>query len=267
MNFPLRIAFPASHGFWVVLFSFSFVSRDLFISFLILLLTHSLFSNMLFSLPVFVCFSGFFLLLICSFVSLLREDAWYDSDYMRLPLLGLGVCGKYRAAHQCHFLPSLGLGGRSAKVPKQPKICFCLPPPAGSLLGPGPERASGSTQIAWGRFSVTGQGWVVFTRLVEVQIWFQWVLGHSANVAGHTMPSCHLLGAHTPLWLGGVSWSSQGEASSFSGPKRPRFGPVKGGCTREIKSSVLELHYSVCPRFFLEPILCKVGCWESRRWC
>ena len=90
---------------------------------------------------------------------------------------------------------------------------------------------------------------MVFTRLVEVQIWFQWVLGHSANVAGHTMPSCHLLGAHTPLWLGGVSWSSQGEASSFSGPKRPRFGPVKGGCTREIKSSVLELHYSVCPRF------------------
>ena len=35
MNFPLRTAFTVSHRFWVVVFSFSFVSMQIFISFLI----------------------------------------------------------------------------------------------------------------------------------------------------------------------------------------------------------------------------------------
>ena len=33
MNFPLRTAFTVSHRFWVVLFSFSFVSMHILISF------------------------------------------------------------------------------------------------------------------------------------------------------------------------------------------------------------------------------------------
>ena len=45
MNFPLRIAFPVSYRFWTVVFSFSFVSKYLLISSLILLLTHSLLNN------------------------------------------------------------------------------------------------------------------------------------------------------------------------------------------------------------------------------
>ena len=52
-NFPLRTAFTVSHKFWVVVVSFSFVSRYLLISSLTLVLTHSLLSNMLFSLQVF----------------------------------------------------------------------------------------------------------------------------------------------------------------------------------------------------------------------
>ena len=33
MNLPLRTAFTVSHRFWVVVFSFSFVSMDILISF------------------------------------------------------------------------------------------------------------------------------------------------------------------------------------------------------------------------------------------
>ena len=36
MNFPLRTAFTVSHRFWVVVFSFSFVSMHILISFLIM---------------------------------------------------------------------------------------------------------------------------------------------------------------------------------------------------------------------------------------
>ena len=35
MNFPHRTAFTVSHRFWVVVFSFSFVSMQILISFLI----------------------------------------------------------------------------------------------------------------------------------------------------------------------------------------------------------------------------------------
>ena len=35
MNFPLSTAFTVSHRFWVVVFSFSFVSMQILISFLI----------------------------------------------------------------------------------------------------------------------------------------------------------------------------------------------------------------------------------------
>ena len=66
MNFPLRIAFPVSHRFWI--FVSSFVSRYLLISSLISFLTHSLFSKMLFSpqcLSVFFISCDWFLFSYC----------------------------------------------------------------------------------------------------------------------------------------------------------------------------------------------------------
>ena len=50
MNFPLRTTFTVSHRFWVVVFSFSFVSMQILISFLISSVIHWLFSSLLFSL-------------------------------------------------------------------------------------------------------------------------------------------------------------------------------------------------------------------------
>ena len=60
INFPLRTAFAASHWFWVVVFSLSFVSRYLFISSLISSVISWLFSSVVFSLHVFVFFTEFF---------------------------------------------------------------------------------------------------------------------------------------------------------------------------------------------------------------
>ena len=48
-NFPLSTAFAASHRFWVVVSSLSFVSRCFLISFLTSSLAHGFFSSMLFS--------------------------------------------------------------------------------------------------------------------------------------------------------------------------------------------------------------------------
>ena len=68
MNFPLRTAFAVSHRFWVVVCSFSFVSRKFLISSLISFLTHSLFNSMLFSLHDFEFFGFFPLGLVSSFI-------------------------------------------------------------------------------------------------------------------------------------------------------------------------------------------------------
>ena len=67
MNFPLRTAFAVSHRFWVVVSSFSFVSRKFLIPSLISFLTHSLFTSMLFDLPEFECFGFFSLRFVSSF--------------------------------------------------------------------------------------------------------------------------------------------------------------------------------------------------------
>ena len=56
MNFLLRTAFAVSHRFWIVVSSFSFVSRNFLISSLISFFTHSLFNRMLFNLHEFECF-------------------------------------------------------------------------------------------------------------------------------------------------------------------------------------------------------------------
>ena len=50
MNFPLSTGFSVSHRFWVVVFSFSFVSMPILISFLISSVICWLFSSVLFSL-------------------------------------------------------------------------------------------------------------------------------------------------------------------------------------------------------------------------
>ena len=50
MNFPLSTAFIVSHRFWVVVFSFSFVSMHILISFLISSVICWLFRSVLFSL-------------------------------------------------------------------------------------------------------------------------------------------------------------------------------------------------------------------------
>ena len=61
MNFPLRTAFTVSHRFWVVVFSFSFVSMQILISFLISSVIFWLFSSVFFSLHMLeflIVFSG-----------------------------------------------------------------------------------------------------------------------------------------------------------------------------------------------------------------
>ena len=60
MNFPLRTAFTVSHRFWVVVFSFSFVSMHILISFFISSMISWLFRSMLFSLHMFVFVIVFF---------------------------------------------------------------------------------------------------------------------------------------------------------------------------------------------------------------
>ena len=65
MNLPLSTAFTVSHRFWVVLFSFSFVSMHILISFLISSVIYWLFSSVLFSLHLLE-FLIVFLLLVFS---------------------------------------------------------------------------------------------------------------------------------------------------------------------------------------------------------
>ena len=56
INFPLRTTFAVYHRLWVIVFSLSFVSMNLFISFLISSVTSLIFSNELFHLHKFVFF-------------------------------------------------------------------------------------------------------------------------------------------------------------------------------------------------------------------
>ena len=53
MNLPLCTAFIVSHGLWVVVFSFSFISMLILISFLIYSMICWLFRSVLFSLHMF----------------------------------------------------------------------------------------------------------------------------------------------------------------------------------------------------------------------
>ena len=73
MNFPLSTAFTLSHRFWVVVCSFSFVSKTFLISSLISLLTHTLFNSKLFTLHKFEWFWVFAWRLVSSFKPLWSE--------------------------------------------------------------------------------------------------------------------------------------------------------------------------------------------------
>ena len=88
MNFPLRTAFAVSHRFWVVVSSFSFVSRKFLISFLISFFTHSLCDSMLLSLHDFECLEFFPLGLVSSF-SPLWSEKMLDMISIFLNLLSL----------------------------------------------------------------------------------------------------------------------------------------------------------------------------------
>ena len=91
MNFPLRTAFAVSLRFWVVVSSFSFVSRKFLICSLILFLTYSLYNTMLFSLHDFECF-GFFPLGMVSSFSPLWSEKMLDMISFFLNLLRLALC-------------------------------------------------------------------------------------------------------------------------------------------------------------------------------
>ena len=91
MIFPVRTAFAVSHRFWVVVSSFSCVSRKVLISSLISFLTHSLFNTMLFSLHYFECF-GFFPFGSVSSFSPLWSEKMLDMVLIILNLLRLALC-------------------------------------------------------------------------------------------------------------------------------------------------------------------------------
>ena len=154
MNFPVRIALPVSHRFWIIVPSFSLVSRYLLISSLISLLTHSLFNTCYLAS---ICLHVFSILLwlISSFIVLWSEKmldmiaiflnilrlVWFPNIWsilenipcaldkyvysavwgyreihtLWLPLLGLGVHRKDQAVHQDKLLPAPGLGASQQK--------------------------------------------------------------------------------------------------------------------------------------------------------
>ena len=80
-----------SHKFWIVVSSFSFVSRKFLISFLISFFTHSLFDSMLLSLHDFECLGLFPLGLVSSFSGLWSEKM-LDMISIFLTLLRLALC-------------------------------------------------------------------------------------------------------------------------------------------------------------------------------
>ena len=73
VNFPLRIAFAATHKFCTVVFSLSLVSRYFYISSLISSLTTDILMTYIISLHVITIFSFLFLWLISCFMPLWLE--------------------------------------------------------------------------------------------------------------------------------------------------------------------------------------------------
>ena len=89
INFPLRTSFAASHRFWIIVFLLSFVSRYVLISSLISSVISCLFSNVLFSLHVFV-FCTFFRVTDFNLIALWSEKMLDTiSIFLNFPKLDL----------------------------------------------------------------------------------------------------------------------------------------------------------------------------------
>ena len=95
MNFPLRTAFGVSQRFWIVVSSFSFVSRNFFYFFSISLFTHSLFNSVLFNLHEFECFWVFSLRMVSSSIpcSLWKWLIWFQFSWSCWGLFCALSCG------------------------------------------------------------------------------------------------------------------------------------------------------------------------------
>ena len=90
MNLPLNTAFTESHRFWVVVFSFSFVSMHILITFLISSVIIWLFRSMLSSLHMFVFLIVFSLWLTSNLTALWSEKMLeMISIFLILPRLDL----------------------------------------------------------------------------------------------------------------------------------------------------------------------------------
>ena len=97
MNLPLGPAFTVSHRFWVVVFSFSFVSMHILISFLISSVIYWLFSSVLFSLHLLE-FLIVFLLLVFS----VTQSCPTLCDPMNCSMPGLSVHHQFPEYTQTH---------------------------------------------------------------------------------------------------------------------------------------------------------------------
>ena len=84
LEVPLSIAFTESHRFGVVVFSFSFISMHIFISFLISSVIW-LFRSVLFSIHMFVFLVVFFLFSSVQSLSRVRLFATHESQHARPP--------------------------------------------------------------------------------------------------------------------------------------------------------------------------------------
>jgi len=90
MNLPLSTAFTESHRFWVVVFSFSFISMHILISFLISSVICWLFRSVLYSLHTFVFLIAFFRQLTFNLSTLWSEKMpELISIFLNLPSLDL----------------------------------------------------------------------------------------------------------------------------------------------------------------------------------
>ena len=78
MNFSLSTAFTVSHRFWVVVFSFSFISMHILISFFISFVICWLFSSVLFSLHML----EFLIVFLLSFPPFKRVSIFISNDVL-----------------------------------------------------------------------------------------------------------------------------------------------------------------------------------------
>ena len=82
MNLSLSTAFTEFHRFWVVMFSFSFVSMYILISFLSSSVICWLFSTVLFSLHMLGFFNSFSPVIeINSYCIVVRKDTWNEFNF------------------------------------------------------------------------------------------------------------------------------------------------------------------------------------------